>query len=222
MTKWWCTLPKRRLRAIVMVTTAIITILYIWKWLILKVLITRKKFGNYVWHRMLTRLIIVTISHIHRYIESLCCTPETNIMWYVNFLLLKKNCQITTFSIYVYKPIWGTGCLHTMNNLRWPAARRAKTQPWYDSLQSADYITQITSVPQIPAELALSPLYRYGSWGSAILCNQSKNPIVCRCIARFKPITVLFQSLDFSHKNQVVALLTYSPLVLLTPKHQYP
>lgn len=132
MTKWWCTLPKMRLRAIVMVTTAIITILYIWKWLILKVLITRKKFGNYVWHRMLTRLIIVTISHIHRYIESLCCTPETNIMWYVNFLLLKKNCQITTFSIYVYKPIWGTGCLHTMNNLRWPAARRAKTQPWYD------------------------------------------------------------------------------------------
>ena len=29
---------------------------------------------------------------IYTYIESLCCTPETNIMFYVNCIALKKRC----------------------------------------------------------------------------------------------------------------------------------
>ena len=53
---------------------------------IIKVLITKqKKFCNYTWCWILTRLIGQSFHNIHD-IESLCHKPETNIMLYVNYI----------------------------------------------------------------------------------------------------------------------------------------
>lgn len=69
------------------------TVLRIWK--LLRVNLERyhkKIFCNYVWWWILTRLIMVIIlQHIHADVNSLCCTPETNIRLYVSYTSIKKK-----------------------------------------------------------------------------------------------------------------------------------
>ena len=54
-------------------------------WMLLREKILQEKMYNFIWWQRVTQPIVVIIFAVYTNIKSLCYTPETNKMFYVNY-----------------------------------------------------------------------------------------------------------------------------------------